>query len=180
MASLQDQLLKSGLTNKNKANQSKKEKYKQIKQQRNSKSTQTDEATLLAQKTLAAKQAKDRALNQQQKAAADKKAIIAQIKQLITMNIQAKDEDGVAYHFSDNNTVKTIYISPTLLKNISNGRLAIAKYESSYEVIPKAVAEKIKQRDASFILVLNDKLPEETPNENDPYADFQIPDDLMW
>ncbi len=180
MASLQDQLLKSGLTNKNKANQSKKEKYKQLKQQRNSKSTQIDEATLLAQKALAEKQAKDRKLNEQQKLAADRKAIVAQIKQLITMNIQEKDENGVAYHFSDNNTVKTIYISPTLLKNISNGRLAIAKYDAHYEVIPRAVAEKIKQRDASFILVLNDEPQEETPNEDDPYADFQIPDDLMW
>jgi uncharacterized protein YaiL (DUF2058 family) len=81
--SLQDQLLNSGLIKKDKANKAKKEKYKQSKQQRNSKTTQTDEATLLAQKTLAEKQAKDLQLNQQQKEAAEKKAIVAQIKRLI-------------------------------------------------------------------------------------------------
>jgi uncharacterized protein len=177
--SLQDQLLNSGLIKKDKANKAKKEKYKQSKQQRNSKTTQTDEATLLAQKTLAEKQAKDRQLNQQQKEVAEKKAIVAQIKQLIQLNIQAKDDDGVAYNFSDNNAVKKIHVNQATLKNISNGKLAIVKYNTSYELVPTQVAEKIKQRDASFILVLNDKIEDELAAD-DPYADFQIPDDLMW
>ena len=177
--SLQDQLLNSGLIKKDKANKAKKEKYKQSKQQRNSKTLQTDEATLLAQKSLMEKQAKDRELNQQQKIKADKKAIVAQIKQLIQLNIQAKDDDGVTYNFSDNNAVKKIYVNEATLKNISNGKLAIVKYDTSYELVPAQVAEKIKQRDASFILVLNDKI-EDGVAEDDPYADFQIPDDLMW
>jgi len=179
--SLQDQLLKSGLIDKNKANQVKKEKYKQSKQQRKTKTEQTDEATLLAQKALADKQAKDRLLNQQKKAEADEKAILAQIKQLIQENAQkkAKGDDGVAYNFSDNNKVKTIYVNEATLKHISNGKLAIVKYASNYEIVPIPVAEKIKQRDASYVLVLNDNVEEETSGD-DPYADFQIPDDLMW
>ena len=177
--SLQDQLLNSGLIKKNKANQAKKEKYKQSKQQRNNKTTQIDDATLLAQKSLTEKQARDRELNQQQKAEADKKAIIAQIKQLIKLNIQAKDDEGVAYNFSDNNKVKTIYVSDTTLQNISKGRLAVVKYDPGYEIVPAAVAEKISQRDASYVLILNDKIQEETAGD-DPYADYQVPDDLMW
>ena len=177
--SLQDQLLNSGLIKKDKANKAKKEKYKQSKQQRNSKTIEIDEATLLAQKSLTEKQAKDRELNQQQKAKADEKAIVAQIKQLIKLNIQAQDNDGVAYNFSDNNAVKKIYVNEATLKNISNGKLAIVKYDAHYELVPAQVAEKIKQRDASFILVLNDKIEDEAA-EDDPYADFQVPDDLMW
>lgn len=177
--SLQDQLLNSGLIKKDKANKAKKEKYKQSKQQRNSKSVEIDEATLFAQKALAEKQAKDRELNQQQKAKADEKAIIAQIKQLIKLNIQAKDEDGIAYNFSDNNAVKKIYVNDAMHKNISNGKLAIVKYDAGYELVPAQVAEKIKQRDTSFILVLNDKTEDDIAAD-DPYADFQIPDDLMW
>lgn len=179
--SLQDQLLKSGLIDKNKANQVKKEKYKQSKQQRKTKTEQTDEATLLAQKALAEKQAKDRALNQKKKAEAEEKAIVAQIKQLIQQNAQekAKGDDALAYNFSDNNKVKTIYVSETTLKHISSGKLAIVKYENNYELVPVPVAEKIKQRDASYVLVLNDNIQEET-TADDPYADFQIPDDLMW
>ena len=177
--SLQDQLLNSGLIKKDKANKVKKAKYKQSKQQRNSKTTQTDEATLLAQKSLADKRAKDRELNQQQKIKADKKAIVAQIKQLIQLNIQPQDEEGVAYNFSDNKTIKKIFVNEVTLKNISHGKLAIVKYDTRYELVPAQVAEKIKQRDASFVLVLNDKVDEGVA-EDDPYADFQIPDDLMW
>ncbi len=177
--SLQDQLLNAGLINKNKANQSKKEKYKQSKQQRNSKSTQTNEAAALAQKALLEKQAKDRELNQKKQLEIEQKAVIAQIKQLIELNKQAQDNEGVAYHFSDNNTVKKIYVSAATQKNISNGKLAIAKYDNHYELIPSQVAEKIQQRDPSYILVLNDK-DMSASNNDDPYADFQIPDDLMW
>jgi uncharacterized protein YaiL (DUF2058 family) len=50
----------------------------------------------------------------------------------------------------------------------------------SYELVPAIVAEKIKQRDDSYVLVMNDKIQEETSTNDDPYADFQIPDDLMW
>lgn len=177
--SLQDQLLNSGLIKKDKANKAKKEKYKQSKQQRNSKTSQVDEASLLAQQSLAEKQAKDRKLNQQQKLEAEKKAVIAQIKQLIQLNRQAQDNEGVAYNFSDHNKVKKIYVNETTLKNISNGKLAIVKYDASYELVPAQVAEKIKQRDASFVLVLNDKIEDEQTTD-DPYADYQIPDDLMW
>lgn len=177
--SLQEQLLNSGLIKKDKANKVKKEKYKQSKQQRNSKTEKASEATVLAQQKIAEKQAKDRALNQQQKCIADEKAIVAQIKELIKMNSQAQDSEGVAYHFSDNNAVKKLYVSDATLKNISQGKLAIVKEGMRYELVPAPVAEKIKQRDASFVLVLNDKVEVEA-GEDDPYADFQVPDDLMW
>jgi len=179
--SLQDQLLKSGLTNKSKANQSKKEKYKQSKEQRNSKTQQTDEVKLQAEKKQAEQKEKDLRLNRQRKEEADKKAIQAQIKQLIKLNLQKKagGEEGVAYNFTDDNKVKTIYISEALLKGMSQGRLAIVRYESGYEVVPKPVAEKIIQRDESFVVLLNAPSEEEL-GVDDPYAEFQIPDDLMW
>ncbi len=181
--SLQDQLLGAGLTNKSKANKSKKDKYKQTKQQRSSKdASQENEITQLAKQAQADKQSKDLKLNQQQKAEADKKAITAQIKQLIKINRIKRDDDGVAYNFSDNNTVKKIYIDETMLQNIIKGKLAVVKYEKTYEVVAAQVAEKIKQRDAASILVLNDAPLESNDDNNidDPYADFQIPDDLMW
>ncbi len=46
--------------------------------------------------------------------------------------------------------------------------------------MPAGVAEKIRQRDESVILLLNTRSAAEQVEEDDPYADFQIPDDLMW
>ena len=66
-----------------------------------------------------------------------------------------------------------------------NGRLAIArlavdnKPEGEYAIIPAVVAEKIAQRDASSI-VLHSALSQDEQDEDDPYADFKVPDDLMW
>lgn len=46
-------------------------------------------------------------------------------------------------------------------------------------IIPASVADKIAQRDASSI-VLHSALSAEEQDEDDPYADFKVPDDLMW
>ena len=46
-------------------------------------------------------------------------------------------------------------------------------------MIPKIAANKIIERDDSFIVLLND-IQHEQNNEDDPYADYQVPDDLMW
>jgi len=51
--------------------------------------------------------------------------------------------------------------------------------ERKFEIVPAVVAEKIAQRDVDSVVHLNQKVEMEE-NENDPYADFQIPDDLTW
>jgi len=51
--------------------------------------------------------------------------------------------------------------------------------EPEYAIIPASVADKIAQRDADSI-VLNSALSQEAQDEDDPYADFKVPDDLMW
>ena len=48
-----------------------------------------------------------------------------------------------------------------------------------FEIVPSPVAEKIAQRDVDSVVHLNQKVQMEE-NEDDAYADFQIPDDLTW
>ena len=43
---------------------------------------------------------------------------------------------------------------------------------------PREAALKIQERDAQRIVLLN--VQSEGPDEDDPYAAYQIPDDLMW
>ena len=69
--SLQEQLLKAGLTNKKKANQVRQQKNKQVKAQKNHNVEQTNEAKLAAEKIVEAKKVKDRQLNQKTKQEAD-------------------------------------------------------------------------------------------------------------
>lgn len=178
MASLQDQLLQAGLVDKKKAKQLNKEQRKESKV-RHKGQPQPDENKEQAKRALSEKAQRDRQLNKQQQAAADKKAIQAQIIQLIQMNRIARERGDVAYQFKDGTTIKKIYVTAQLQKDLINGRLAIAKLANDYELLPAAAAEKIMQRDAQMIVVLN--RDEQAPvDADDPYANYQIPDDLMW
>jgi hypothetical protein len=61
---------------------------------------------------------------------------------------------------------------------LSRGSLAVVRHGGSYEVIPREAALKIQERDAQRIVLLNTQT--EGPDADDPYAAYQIPDDLMW
>ena len=110
---------------------------------------------------------------------AQQKAIFAQIKQLIETN-RIEDRDGdIAYNFSDGSVVKRIHVSQRIHNHLTSGRLAIAKLGEGYELVPVPVADKIRQRDPQYI-IQSEPSVELPVDENDPYADYKIPDDLMW
>lgn len=178
--SLQDQLLKSGLVSSAQAKSAKSDKRKQTQQQRKNNVTVADEAKELVQKVQAEKAERDRELNQLIKQQEQQKHLIAQVKQLIEPNRQPKDDDGLAYHFNDNNKIKTLYVSENMREQIIRGRLAIVKLGASYEVVSSEVAEKISLRDAASVIVHNGLCVSAVDNKDDPYADYQIPDDLVW
>ena len=178
--SLQDQLLKAGIINKQKAGKVNAEKRKKIKQSRQTKTNNVDENKQAVQQAQTAKAEKDRHLNQQRQQQLEQKAIYAQIRQLILSNRQPQDDSESAYNFSDNNIVKNIYISASLREQISKGQLAIVKLDDKYEVVPTIVAKKISERHNDFVIVLNEPTNSSDMTEIDAYADYQIPDDLMW
>lgn len=177
---LQEQLLKAGLVDKNQANRAKSAKHKKIKKQRQNKEAIVDEAKQLAEKSMQEKLQRDRELNRQKDEKAQQKAIIAQIKQLIDMNRIAKGNgDDLAYNFEDKKNIKRVFVNQDAHDGISQGKLAIVRFNGQYEIVPAPVADKIKQRDENYIILRND--PQQQTEEDDGfYADYQIPDDLMW
>lgn len=184
--SLQDQLLKSGLVTAAQAKSVKTEKHKQSQLQRNNKVQVVDEAKELALKAQAEKLERDRELNKLKQQQEDQKQIAAQVRQLIEQHRIKIDEDAVdqyddssAYHFNDNNKIKKLFVPQTLREQIASGRLAVVKLGKRYEVVNADIAGKIKERNAASVIVLNE--PEiKRIEQDDPYAGYQIPDDLMW
>ena len=176
--SLQDQLLKAGLIDNKKANEIKKIKHKQAKQKQKNKIGAADQAKLAAQRAQAEKVERDRQLNQQRKAEAERKAITGQVRQLVEMNRQPRDAGDVDYSFTDSTLIKRMHVTAPQAKQLGEGRLCIIKMDGQYELIPTLVAEKIQQRDESAIILSNPSTEE--PDEDDPYADYKVPDDLMW
>lgn len=173
---LKEQLLKAGLTDAKKMKAAKKAGHQQKVQAGKNKQV-VNEASVLAEQKRQQQVARDKELNQQRQAELQKKAIAAQVKQLITTSsVSAPGE--TAYNFTDGKLVKRLYISKKAHDELSRGLLAIAKQDEQYVLVPAAVAEKISQRQADSIVLLNTK--QQQTDEEDPYAQYQIPDDLMW
>jgi uncharacterized protein YaiL (DUF2058 family) len=174
---LQEQMLKAGLVSSKKMD----------KVQRTAKKSrvQAREARAAVEDNKKAQLERDKQLNEQQKLAVLSKEYKAQVKQLIEMNKIDVARGNISFNFTDNNLIKKIMVDKLTQTQLINGRLAIARLaadnngESQYAIIPASVADKIAQRDASAI-VLNSALSEEAQDEDDPYADFKVPDDLMW
>lgn len=179
MASLQEQLLKAGLTNKKKAKQAEREKQKVAKQKRQGDEV-VDEAKAQAEKARLAKLEKDKKLNEERKAQEHAKALAAQIKQLLQNHGINRDGAEVDYNFTDGSKIKRIQVTPLLQHQLSRGIVAIAKLDQAYYVIPAVVADKIRERNDSYIVYQADLNQAVEAEEDDPYADYQIPDDLMW
>lgn len=174
---LQEQLLKAGLVTSKKA----------AKVQRTAKKSrvQAREAREAVEENKKAQLERDKQLSEQQKQAALAKEYKAQVKQLIEMNRIVPAKGDIGFNFTDGSLIKKVYVDKTTQTQLISGRLAIARLavdsngESEYAIIPASVADKIAQRDANSI-VLNSALSEEEQDEDDPYADFKVPDDLMW
>ncbi|NDW16613.1 DUF2058 family protein [Alteromonas genovensis] len=179
MASLQDQLLKAGLADKGTAKKARAEKRKKQKQ----KKPVVDEATLAAQKAAEEKKERSRELNQLQQNEREKRSIAAQVKQLIETNKQARKGDMVL-NFTHDNVVKRMYVNADIHRQVTKGRLTVVLLDDAYELVPTPVADKIAQRDDSFIVYRADLDKSGTDGkdeaEDDWYADYDIPDDLTW
>ena len=174
---LQEQMLKAGLVTSKKI----------AKVQRTAKKSrvQAREAREAVEENKKVQLERDKELSEQQKHAALSKEYKAQVKQLIEMNKINISKGNIGFNFTDNNLIKKITVDKTTQAQLISGRLAIARLvvdnssESEYAIIPASVADKIAQRDANSI-VLNSALSQEEQDGEDPYADFKVPDDLMW
>lgn len=176
--SLQDQLLKAGLVDKKKLKETQKQQRKEKKQQPKGQQV-IDEVKQSAQQAQKNKAERDRQLNLQKNAEAEKKAILAQIKQLIEVNRITCPSGEINYQFTDDKTTKRVVVDGQVQQQLINGIVAIVRFGDSYAMVPKRVAEKIAQRDDKAVVVLNE-VAKDAVDEDDPYADYQVPDDLMW
>ncbi|ENV33027.1 DUF2058 domain-containing protein [Acinetobacter gerneri] len=174
---LQAQLLKAGLVDNKKAK-------KLSKQAQHDKRTgQSDEAELKAkiEQDQKVKVEKDQSLNMEKQRVLEEKALKAAILQMIDQH-KIKDTDGDnVYQFIDENKIKKVYINQQVYNALVAGSLVIGKKEADdYGFLPKALAERINDKMQGFILVNNSENNEQITDEEDPYAAYVIPDDLMW
>lgn len=179
--SFQEQLLNLGLVEKKKVKEVRKEQHQKKKQQTGKNTAVVDENLLLAQQAEEKKRARARQLNLEREAKLQKRAEEGRIRQLIEEHKLPKDDRGIAYRFNVRGTIQRIFVSRDMADRLSDGRLAIVAQAERFEVIPRSVAEKIQaSADAPFIILNASSATAADHDPDDPYAEYKIPDDLMW
>lgn len=179
--SFREQLLKLGLVEKKQVDQVKKQEYRQQKQSPKSRALEiAEENKLLAQQAQAEKKEKERLRNLRRQEELRQKEQAERVRQLIAGNRREHDPQGVAFRFVDAGRVQRIFVSSAMVDELSCGALAIARSGAAYEIIPAGIAEKISALDATVIVAWNRGRQNDSGEEGNPYAGYEIPDDLMW
>lgn len=178
--SLQEQLMGSGLVNKKKAKSIQKEQRNKRKQLPKGQEA-VDETKLRVAEQKKEKLEQDRQLNKTLHAEQELKAIQAQVKQLVKNNAISREAGDIGFQFVVDKKIKKIHINSELQNHLLKGQLAIASLDNEYVLIPRIVAEKVIERNTESIVFLDVKgQQDEIEDDDDPYKDYEIPDDLMW
>ena len=139
---------------------------------------QAPSASLLAQQAQAAKVARDQELNRRREEKAKRRARIAEIEQIIDQNRAPRLETEDYYSFIDGKKIRRMSVDPQRREQLTSGVLAIVRYKGHYAAVPKAIAERIRERDENMVVPVVQ--PKEAAAPDDAYKDFVVPDDLMW
>ena len=180
MASLQDQLLKSGLISKQKSKQANTDKRRKAKQKKKKGTVEISDLQIAinAQKDQLKKQDLDR--NQATQNDLHARSEHGKLIQMIAQHCEKEYQGDIEYHFTFDGKVERIAINSETQLRLTNGQLAICVLNEAFYLINKEAAEKLISIDESVLVSLHEKVDTSAVEEDDPYAEFAVPDDLIW
>jgi len=178
---LQEQLLKAGLVKKSKVAEVAREQNKA----RHAKGpAETSEVQRQAEQARAEKVERDRALAAERKAQARINELRAQARQIIEDRKLPRAGES-EYRFTADGVIRSLLVDDTQRKQLTKGLLVIVRLDDRFELLPRPAADKVRERDPGMIVLDHGQDPgAETPatsSEDDAYyAQFKVPDDLVW
>ncbi len=177
--SLEDQFKQLGLADEKqvrKARQGKKRKKGSPKRSRREPAAPNPQAEA-AERERAEKVERDRQLESERQARRRDKEAADRVRQIIETHRVERGEGDVAYHFTRGSRIKEIRLGTGQHRRLADGEIALVACGERYELVPRATAGRIEEIDAEAVLVLNTP---DAESDDDPYADFPVPDDMMW
>lgn len=178
---LQEQLLKAGLVKKSKVAQVAREQDKA----RHAKGpADASDIQREAERVRLEKVERDRALEAERKAQARAAELRAQARQIIRDKKVPRAGDS-EYRFSADGAIRTLLVNDDLRRKLSSGVLVIARLDDRYELLPRAAGDKVRERDATLVVLdhgqaAGTEAPAATSEDDAYYAQFKVPDDLVW
>ncbi|MGL5395338.1 MAG: DUF2058 domain-containing protein [Shewanella sp.] len=176
---LQEQLLKAGLASK--------QKVRDVKtQKRRDKKARVDDGSsalkleIAEQKRLQAE--KDKALNEQRFAEATARGQVrGLVSEFTQFAIKIPSHAEIKFNYTLDNKIYSVYIDEKIQSELLKGQLGIVRYEDKSYLVPHKLAERVNLLVPQWCGYLwQQHAGKAVEVEDDPYADYAIPDDLMW
>jgi len=178
---LQEQLLKAGLVKKSRVAEAAREQHKA----RHGKGqARPSDIALEAERARIDKVERDRALQRERKSQARLAELRAQARQIIN-DKQVPGAGDSEYRFDADGTIRSLLVNDDQRRQLSSGALVIVRLGERYALLPRPAGDKVRERDADMI-VLDHGIagdagqPAATSEDDAYYAQFQVPDDLVW
>ena len=108
------------------------------------------------------------------------RAVVAQVKQMLKRCRLDLSGGEITYNFVDGKVIKKLYVEAMQQAALSRGSLVIIGLDEQYFVVPANVATRIEERAPDTFIIRAEAAKDAVAVKDDPYADFVIPDDLMW
>lgn len=176
---LQEQLLKAGLAKKSKVA----EVARQQSKARQGKAPPTAaEIQREAERARIEKAERDRALEAERRQKARQGELEAQARQIIQDKKVPRTGES-EYRFTADGAIRTMLVNDELRKKLASGALVIARLGDRYELLPRPAGDKVRER-APELIVLDHGQPGDatagSSEDDEYYAQFKVPDDLVW
>ena len=167
---LQEQLLKAGLVKKSKVSEVARE---QLKAKHGKAPAAASEIQREAERVRAGKAERDRALEVERKAKARSAELVAQARQIIA-DKKVPRTGEIEYRFTADGAIRTLLVDE-----------ALRRQGDRYELLPRAAGDKVRERDPGLIVLdhgqaTGREAAASTSEDDAYYAQFQVPDDLVW
>lgn len=180
--SLRDALTKAGVVSTNQAKLAAQQEKKQARRELHAKRSgqiTTNEVSLTAAKLQEEKLAKDQELNRALDIATAAKAARAQVRQLLKAHCTNDDAADLKFNFVEGTQIRHIYTTTAQREELVKGRLAIVSFGERHYLVNSEIAAKVTAI-IPEVFVYYHTQDDQTNTADDLYAEYKIPDDLIW
>ena len=89
------------------------------------------------------------------------------------------------YRFTADGVIRTVLVDDDQRNKLSSGALVIVRLDDRYELLPRVAADKVRERDAGMIVLDHGRdgdsgVATDASEDDAYYAQFKVPDDLVW
>ncbi|CAK0754063.1 DUF2058 domain-containing protein [Gammaproteobacteria bacterium] len=182
--SLRDALTKAGVVSTGQAKTSAQQTKKQVRQELHAKragvAVVPNAVALAAAKAQEEKLVRDREMNREREAAAAAKAARAQARQILREQMKNDDSADLKFNFVEGSHICHLYVTAIQREELLQGRLVIVALGERHYLVSRDVADKVRVLVHDVFIYHPLAAGSQTNSADDPYAAYQIPDDLMW